>query len=254
MKVSALLLDLDGTLYVGDSPLPGAVEAVRALAERGIPMLFLTNTTRRSRRSLARWLEARGFSVREEALFTVSMAAARWLERERVRRVALYVPEGAVEDFAALTRDEETPEAIVVGDLGDRWSFALLNRAFHQVMAGARLVALQKNRYWVTEHGLTLDAGPFVVALEYATGTQAAVVGKPSPAFFQMATAGLGVPAEEVAVVGDDVDADIAGARAAGHRAILVRTGKFREDRLRASASQPDVILGSIAELPDLIG
>jgi ribonucleotide monophosphatase NagD (HAD superfamily) len=83
---------------------------------------------------------------------------------------------------------------VVLGDLAAGWTFDVLNRAFRQVLAGARLVALQRNRYWKTADGLSLDAGPFVAALEYATGATATVVGKPSAAFFALATAALGVP------------------------------------------------------------
>jgi phospholysine phosphohistidine inorganic pyrophosphate phosphatase len=193
MADQALLLDLDGTLYVGDAPLPGAVDAVRALAVRGVPRRYLTNTTRRSRRAVAAQLNALGFLVAEDELFTPPDAAARWLTGRGVRRVALYVHEAAYEDFAAFERADSGPDAVVVGDLGEAWDFATLDRAFRQLMGGAELVALQKNRYWLTPKGLTLDAGPFVAALEYASGREAVVVGKPSAAFFHLAAASLGV-------------------------------------------------------------
>ncbi|HET9983369.1 MAG TPA: TIGR01458 family HAD-type hydrolase [Longimicrobiales bacterium] len=252
MHPAALLLDLDGTLYVGEDPVPGAPEALRALAERGVPRRYLTNTTRRSRRELAARLRALGYPAEPAELFTAPVAAAAWLADAGISRAALYLPRESWEDFPGIEIVDHAPEAVVVGDLGDGWDFATLNRAFRQVMDGARLVALQKNRYWMTERGITLDAGPFVAALEYASGRPAHVVGKPSPDFFRLALASLPAGARPVAVVGDDVETDIAGAQAAGLLGVLVRTGKYRPDVLAASGIVPDAVLASAAELPAL--
>jgi len=248
----ALLLDLDGTLYLDDQPLPGALDAVAALRTRGIPLRFTTNTTRFPRRILAERLRAMGFEAHAEEIVTAPAAAAAWLTEQGIRRVALYLAEASFEEFRAFTRDEERPEAVVIGDLGSGWSYDALNRAFRWVLAGARLVAIQKNRYWRVAGDLVLDAGPFVAALEYATGMSAVVVGKPAPAFFRAAMQDLGVVASEIAVVGDDVETDVAGALIAGCRGILVRTGKYRPgDELRAGRP-PDAVLDSVADLPTL--
>lgn len=252
MKIDGLLLDLDGTLYLGDEPIDGAVETVRALHERGIVCRYLTNTTRFSRRELAARLRAMGFPVHDEQVFTAALAAAQWLEQQEVQRIATYLPERAREDFSGFGFDPMRPEAIVVGDLGQRWDFRIMNRAFRQLLEGAMLVALQKNRFWRTPRGFELDAGPFVAALEYAVDREAVVVGKPSAAFFELAAASTGIAMESLAVVGDDVDTDIGGAHAAGLRGVLLRTGKFREDRLERSATVPHAILDSIANLPEL--
>ena len=253
----AFLFDIDGTLYVGDAAVPGAPEAVRALAERGVPRRYLTNTTRMPRREVAARLERLGFPVQDDELFTPALAAARWLEAQGKRRVALYVPEGAREDFAAFevvqSEAEPAPDAVVVGDLGVEWDFATMNRAFRQLMDGATLVALQKNRYWLTPAGLALDAGAFVAALEYGAGCEAVVMGKPSAAFFELAAASLGVPASRVAVVGDDLEVDVGGAQAAGLRGVLVRTGKFREEDLARGGVKPDRVLDSAAWVMELV-
>lgn len=254
LRPEGLLLDLDGTLYASNIPIRGAAAAVRALAERGLRRRYLTNTTRRSRRALGEQLRAWGFPAADEEIFTAPLAAVRWLEEQDIRRIALYVPPAADEDFAAFERDGEAPEAVVVGDLGEGWDFPTLNRAFRQLLEGARLVALQKNRYWLTPAGLALDAGPFVAALEYASGQEAVVIGKPSSEFFRLAAASLELPPEHILMVGDDVEADVGGAQAAGLRGALVRTGKFREDVLQESGVEPDAILDSVAELPQLLG
>jgi HAD superfamily hydrolase (TIGR01458 family) len=142
------------------------------------------------------------------------------------------------------------PDAVVVGDLGNLWSPALLNEAFRYVLDGAALIALQKDRYWWGATGLELDAGPYVAALEYATGLEATVCGKPRPSFYVAALAGLDLGSgAKAAMVGDDLWADVAGAQQAGLEGWLVRTGKFREDVLARSGVRPDRVLTSVAEL-----
>ena len=253
----AVLLDLDGTLYTDAGALPGAVEALAALRRRGVPFRYVTNTTRRSRRRLAERLRSYGFDARPDEIVSAPMACVALLTARGVRRVAAFVAEDTLEDFAAFDLADARPEVVVVGDLGDAWDFATLNRAFLQLLAGASLVALQRDRYWLRGDGLALDAGPFVAALEYATGQTAETVGKPSGAFYAAALATLPAPVaaerRRVVMVGDDLWGDVEGAQRAGLTAWMVRTGKFRPDVVAASGITPDRILDSVAELPGLI-
>ncbi|MDX6356410.1 MAG: hypothetical protein QOF98_3313 [Streptomyces sp.] len=254
---SAFLLDLDGTLYTGDGAIPGAVKALTRLRGRGVPFRLVTNTTSRSRRMLVERLAGYGFEVRPEEIVTATLAGAELLRAAGHRRVAPFVPDGALEDLAGLDlhggtsgRPRVAVDAVVLGDLGERWTFALLQEAFEQLMAGAALVALSRDRYFHQGERLALDAGPFVAALEYAAGTTAAVAGKPSAAFFGAATGSLGLEAgPQVAMVGDDLWSDVEGAQRAGLQGWLVRTGKFREEVLRHTAVTPDRILSSVADL-----
>jgi phospholysine phosphohistidine inorganic pyrophosphate phosphatase len=244
----ALLVDLDGTLYVGEEPLPGAVEAIARLQALGVPRRYLTNTTRFSRRDLGARLRGMGFPIAEEELFTAPVAAAAWLRARGIRRVMLCLPPSSHEDFPDFDLDHPRPGAVVVGDMGDAWSFARLDAAFRALMDGAALVALQKNRYWMTPGGLSLDAGPFVAALEFAARTTATVVGKPSAEFFALAVDGLGVEPSSITAIGDDIEADVGGAQRTGLRGALVRTGKFREEDL-GGAVAPDEIGDSVRDL-----
>ena len=157
-------------------------------------------------------------------------------------------------DFGELQEVGEGAEAVIIGDLGEAFGYDVLNRAFREVMGGAELIALQKNRYWMRADGLSLDAGPFVAAIEFATGREAYVVGKPARGFFQDVLADLGIAAERAAMVGDDIESDIGGALGAGLAAVLVRTGKYREDRVRDSGIEPTATIDSIADLPALLG
>ena len=246
----ALLLDLDGVLYVEDEPVPGAREAVAELRERGLALRFVTNTTSRPRRLILERLRRLGFDVAPDELSTpAALAVARCAERGR-RRALLLVRDDVKEDLAELEDVDAGAEAVIVGDLGDAFDYAVLNRAFRAVIDGAELIALQKNRYWLRPDGLALDVGPFVAALEYATGADALVVGKPSEAFFATILSGVPVEPGAAAMVGDDVETDVGGALAAGLAGILVRTGKYREDAVRASGVEPTVVLGSIADVP----
>jgi HAD superfamily hydrolase (TIGR01458 family) len=120
-------------------------------------------------------------------------------------------------------------------------------------MDGAELVALQHNRYWRRSDGLALDVGAFSAALEYGASTEAFVVGKPSPAFFQAALADVGASPEKAVMVGDDIEADIAGALACGVEGVLVRTGKYRKELLESSGVQPTKVVDSIADVPALL-
>ncbi len=254
----ALLLDLDGTLYTDAGPIAGAWEAVAALRRRDIPFRFVTNTTRRSRAGLVERLRSYGFTVEPEEVFTSVLAGVRLLQDRGARLVAAFVAPATLEDLRAFElaggtaggRPARVPDAVVMGDLGDRWTPALLNEAFRYVLDGAALIALQKDRYWLGATGLELDAGPYVAALEYATGLEATVCGKPRPSFYAAALAGLNLgPDVQAAMVGDDLWADVAGAQQAGLEGWLVRTGKFREDVLARSGVRPDRVLTSVAEL-----
>jgi phospholysine phosphohistidine inorganic pyrophosphate phosphatase len=252
---AAFLLDLDGTLYSGDAAIPGAVDALSRLRLGGVPFRLVTNTSSRSRRMLVERLAGYGLRVSAGEIVTATLAGATLLQARGFTRVAPFVPSAALEDLAGLTllggtsdRPASAVQAVVVGDLGERWTYALLQEAFEHLTAGAALVALSRDRYFRQGERLALDAGPFVAALEYAAGTSAEVAGKPSTAFFAAAVSSLGVPLDRsVAMVGDDLWSDVAGAQRAGLQGWLVRTGKFREDVLQSGSVRPDRVLASVA-------
>jgi HAD superfamily hydrolase (TIGR01458 family) len=254
----AYLLDLEGTLYTDRGVIPGGPEAIAALRGRGIPFRCVSNTTTRSRAALATRLSGFGYDIPASDILTPVSAAVAHCAAHGLTRVAAFVPEAALADLTGLEvvpsgrvggrGPAGTPAAILIGDLGEGWTFALLQEAFTHVMAGAEIIALSRDRYFMRDGRLTLDAGPFVAGLEYATGRPATVVGKPSATFFQMARRAL-PDTDEVVMVGDDLWSDIQGAQRSGLTAWLVRTGKFREDTLRESGVTPDRILDSVAEL-----
>jgi HAD superfamily hydrolase (TIGR01458 family) len=252
-ELHALLIDLDGVLYVENEPLPGARAAVAELRASGAALRFVTNTTARPRRAILERLHRLGFDAAPGELVTPASLAVRHCVERGHARVALVMNDEVKEDFAALQESDRDVQAVIVGDLGDQFGYRILNDAFRRLMDGAELIALQKNRFWLTPDGLSLDVGPFVAALEYAAAAEAYVVGKPARGFFDTILAGIPVRSERAAMVGDDVEADVGGAQRAGIAGILVRTGKYRDDVLRASGVQPDAVIDSIADLPALV-
>jgi phospholysine phosphohistidine inorganic pyrophosphate phosphatase len=254
LRPTAVLLDLDGVLYVEDEPIPGAIEAVAALRARGLRLRFVTNTTSRPRRDILARLQRLGMPVPEDELVTPARLAVEHCIAAGRRRALLLMRDDVKADLAGLQDVSDGAEVVVVGDLGEDFGYRRLNQAFRELLEGAELVALQKNRYWRTPEGLSLDVGPFVAALEYAAAREAVVVGKPAPAFFVTVLAGLGVRPADALMVGDDVESDVGGAMRAGLPAVLVRTGKYRPEAVAASGVKPTATVDSVADVPLLLG
>ncbi len=248
------IIDLDGTVFFGGESIPGAAKAIDCLRRTGFSFCFATNTTRWPRSELVSRLASMGIEISSEEMFTAPVAAARYLAGVGAQRISLLLAEPTFEEFEGFIVDDETPDHVVVGDLGEGWTFARLNQAFRALHGGANLVAIQKNRFWDPGEGVCLDAGPFVAALEYATSKDAVLVGKPSTPFFVTAAEFLAVPLDRVAVVGDSVANDVVGGQKAGCLGVAVRTGTFREEHLDGLEQPPDAILDSIADLPSWLG
>lgn len=225
--ISGVLLDLAGVIYDGGEAIPGAVEAVARLREAGLPIRFVSNTTRSSKQAVLDQLGSLGLPVSGDELFTPAQAAREWL-RQHDRSPHLLVHPALASDFQDLEGNDG--KAVIVGDAGMEFNYLTLNRAFRALIEGAEFVALAPNRAFKDADGkLSLDAGPFIAALEFASQKTPVVLGKPSPGFFQAALAGMNCPAAEAVMVGDDVETDVAGALQSGIAcALLVRTGKYR--------------------------
>jgi len=251
--MAAILLDVDGVLHVSGEPIAGAAAAVRRLRADGHRLRFVTNSTTRSRRQLADQLRGIGVELEDDELQTTGDVAARQLAGKRVLALVMA---GILEDLDALQLVGMNVDAVLIGgadegeETGRVFSYLNLNRAFHELRAGADLYCLHKNRWWQTSDGPRLDAGAFVAGLEYAAEVEATVLGKPSAAYFQAALAALDAEAGIAWMVGDDLEGDVVGAHNHGMRTILVRTGKFRPDEVERSRVQPDGIVSSIAQVP----
>jgi HAD superfamily hydrolase (TIGR01458 family) len=266
-----LLIDIDGVLAVSWQALRGAPAALARLREAGVPFRLVTNTTSRTREAIAAALAATRLPVEVEEILSAPVATASYLEANYPGGRCLLLSSGSVlEDLAGInivtlgphgavsgTLKRPVPSsiaAVVIGGAGPEFTYEAMGTVFQLVLDGVPLVAMHRNLSWKTADGLQLDSGAYLAAIEQATGVTATVLGKPDRAFFDAAVNELGLPRDEVAMIGDDLDADVLGAQAAGLTGVLVRTGKFRPEQLERADAAPDVVLGAFADVPSWLG
>lgn len=249
-----ILFDLDGTLYIGDQAIPGAIATLAQLRERGIVLRFITNTTTKSQDELVAQLRVMGFQLDADELISAAVAATLELhnlqqQAGRPLRIWPLVADAIKPDFNEFISDERQPDYVVLGDIGERWDLNLINRLFNVMHSGAELIALHKGRFWQTSDGLKADIGFFVAGLEYVSSKTARIMGKPNREFYQRVLDSAKVKAQDALMVGDDIDSDVDGAQLIGIKGCLVKTGKFRQAYFEQSNVKPDYVVASVAEL-----
>jgi HAD superfamily hydrolase (TIGR01450 family) len=267
--VRGLVLDADGVIVFKGELLPGAAEALARLVTLGIPFRIVTNYSAAHRDTLSSRFG--GGEVPSHRFITAASAAATYTARHHPGgRLFVISARDALREFdgqalvSAAEADAAAPgelAAVVIGDGGDDLSYRNLDIAFRAIRKGAEFVAMHRNPWWLTPRGETLDAGAYVAGLEVATGQTPVVCGKPSPVVFRQALAGLAadlgvrrLAAGDVAMVGDDPVADIAGARRVGMRGVLVLTGKVKAGVAEAARSgqarsRPNAVAASLVEV-----
>lgn len=233
-----VLLDLGGVVYAGDQPLPGALTTLARLRERGLPHRFLTNMSRYPRAAIVERLRRLQVPASTADIYTAPLAVRDWLRHRQLRPFLLIHPRLRA-DFAEFV--QHAPEAVVIGDAAEHFTHARLNQAFRLLHEGAPLLAIARNRYFLGDDGLELDAGAYVAALEYAASVQAQVLGKPAAAFFHAACEDMSLAPAEVVMIGDDLENDVLGALDAGLDAVLVGTGKCSAADRERAASDPRI-------------
>jgi HAD superfamily hydrolase (TIGR01458 family) len=254
-SMAAILLDVDGVFHVSGRPIDGVGQAIRRLRDDGHRLRFVTNNTTSTRAELAEDLRALGVELDDEELETTPHVAARTLAGKRVLALTMAAIRTELEGVELVGEDAD---AVLIGGADETdetnrvFSYMNLARAFAELEAGAELYCLHKNRWWQTSRGPLLDTGAFVAGLEYAAGVEATVLGKPSGPYFAAALEALDEEPARAWMVGDDIDADIAGAQRFGLKTVLVRTGKFRGETQAWSVS-PDAVLDSIVDLPEFM-
>ncbi|XP_033756319.1 phospholysine phosphohistidine inorganic pyrophosphate phosphatase-like [Pecten maximus] len=252
--VEGVLLDITGVLYESgpSEAIQGSLEAVKRLKEAGLPVRFCTNETTCTRQVLVDRLKGFGFDIKPEEVFPPIPAMCQVL-KERNLRPHLLIHPNASADFSDVTT--ENPNCVVLGDAIHEFSYANLNKAF-QILVSLNnpiLFSLGKGRYYKDEGNLVLDVGSFCRALEYACDIEAEVVGKPSATFFNTAVKNMGLNAEKVVMVGDDIVSDVGGALASGMRGVLVRTGKYRSTDEDHPTVKPSAIVNNLSEAVDIL-
>jgi HAD superfamily hydrolase (TIGR01458 family) len=251
--IRTVLLDLDGTLYVGSRVVAGAPEAVRWLRDQGLTVRFCTNTDSIAPAGLADRLARFGLEAAEDELITPIAVAGRLFASVPQARVLAVAADGVCQLLARFLAGPGEPVThVLVADPSYGATYDDLDAAFRALRAGAELVATQVNQIAVRDDGEHLDTGGWVRLLEYATGETARVLGKPSPEFFTAPLDALGRGPDTALVVGDDLAADVGGGRAVGAATVLVRTGKGDRPQPGAEA-EPDAVVDSVADLPGLL-
>jgi HAD superfamily hydrolase (TIGR01458 family) len=255
--VEAVLIDIDGVLTVSWRALPGAVEAMTRLRRTGLGVRLVTNTTSRTRAWMATRLSAQGFPVHPEDILTAPSLTAAYLHEVHPGARCLVVNSGDLSnDLPGVTvvrPDAADVDVVVLGGAGPEFSYDTMNRIFRHLQRGAALVAMNRNYYWATDEGLTLDTGTFLAGLERASGVRATMTGKPAARFFTSAMAHLGAVPSATLMIGDDIASDVVAAQEVGIRGVLVTTGKYLPSDHERAARPPDHVLDSFADLPSLI-
>jgi len=253
-NIKGLLIDLEGVLYSDNKLIPGSIEVIKELKKNSIKLRFLTNTTTAPRKLILNKLQDFGFDIEEEEIFTPIIATKNYLRDNSVKKIALVTDIEIIAEFNDYEITKKDPEVVIMGDIYKNFNWEILDRIFKLVyLNNAALIALHQNKYCMRDSKVSLDLGPFVKAIEYASCKKSILMGKPEKNFFNLVIKDLDTNNENILMIGDDITADIEGSKNADLKAIQVKTGKFQEKDLENSI-QPNYRIESINDLPKLLG
>jgi HAD superfamily hydrolase (TIGR01458 family) len=241
------LIDFDGVIKIGDSPAPDAEYFLKYITEKKIPAIILSNSTLYSGNHIKEFLFQNKIDFGIQCITTVD-ASLKYI-RENNLTVKPYCTAEIKNLFSNFT-NEINPDAVLIGDLQDKWNYEILNDIFRHVINGAEIIAMQKNKFWMPGGNLCLDAGAFIAAIEYASGKEAKLIGKPSAVYFESALQILGFnKGTEFIMIGDDAENDIEAAQKINGKGILVFTGKTKHPLPENCRIKPDYEAFSLKEI-----
>jgi HAD superfamily hydrolase (TIGR01458 family) len=247
MKFKPLLIDLDGVLKIGNSPAPDLKEFISFIIENKIPACILSNSTLRTGEQVKDFFTSHKIELPIPVI--TAFDATLSFVKKNYKKVQVYCREYLIHHFESMI-DEENPEAIVIGDIEDRWNYQIVNDIFRKVFAGADLVAMHKNKYWNPDGELLIDAGAFLTGIEFAAGKEAILIGKPSPLYFKAALENIDARiGNGFFMIGDDIENDIKAAQDVGGKGILIYTGKTKFPLEKNSNIKPDFEAHSLKEV-----
>ncbi|MFQ5918227.1 MAG: HAD-IIA family hydrolase [Candidatus Binatia bacterium] len=252
-EIEGVIFDLDGVLEFQGKAYPGAVELLDSLRRRGIPIRVLSNSTLKSRRSCTENLNRRGFTVYGHEVITASFATARYLETLNPRSCWVMLKREGLEEFRNFRHDPDNPEYVVLGDFREDFNFQNLNKALRLLGKGAKLIVMITETVDKSLGELELTVGAYGKMLEDAAGIKATYIGKPNHYIFDITLDTMeNSEKNKILMVGDRIETDILGAKKAGLKAALVKTGEFRESDLESPVIVPDYIFDSVREIGKL--
>lgn len=255
-RVQGFVLDLDGTTYIGARLLPGACRFVSLLRTLHRPFLFVTNNSSADAGFYAAKLRRLGLDADPRDILTSGEATARYLRGRGYRRPFVVGTAALVDEFsrAGFHVDDESPDCVVLG-FDTSLTYAKLEKATLLLRRGVPFVATHPDLVCPTERGFIPDCGSMIALLRAASGVEPEVVGKPEPTLVRMALEKLGLPASQVAVVGDRLYTDMAMARRAGTAAILVLSGETTAEMLETAVpGSVDLVVADLGALADALG
>lgn len=251
MKFKPLLIDLDGVLKLGNSPAPDVNEFFNFINENKIPACILSNSTLRTGEQVKEFFTTHKIEISIPAI--TAFDAALSFVKKNYKRVQVYCRDYLIHHFEGMI-DDEIPEAIVIGDIEDKWNYQIVNDIFKKVFSGADLVAMHKNKYWNPEGELLIDAGAFITGIEFASGKSAILIGKPSPVYFKTALESIDAKIENgFFMIGDDIENDIKAAQDIGGKGFLIYTGKTNFPFDDSINVKPDFEVHSLKEVISIL-
>lgn len=250
MDFDGFLFDLNGVFYEDENIISGANEIIDWLKKNSIPYKFISNNSTLSRKLFVEKLKKIGLKINISDVITSNYAGVLTIKKMGLKNCKLIMTEEAKLDYKKFQLQNKKIDAIVIGDIGEKWSFSLMNELMNDVISGAEIIALHKGKYYQSQGKLKIDCGAFVAGLEYSTSKKAISIGKPKKSFFDLAAFDLGT--NKICLVGDDLHNDIEGGQKMGYKTILVKTGKYRQNIFDKSKIKPDFCIPSIKELNKL--
>ncbi len=259
-EIRYLILDMDGVLWRGDTPMPGLTAFFETLAELKIPFVLATNNASKSPEQYEEKFAGFGVAVETSQVLTSAEATAAYLNKQYPSGSKVFVV-GGVGITVALTRHSFnvlTVEDVLAGGMvscvvigfGRDITYDQFAAAAILINKGAQFVGTNPDVTFPSEWGKLPGAGSFIAMIQTATGAEVTIIGKPGPIIFQDALSRLGGTGENTAIVGDRLNTDIAGGKAAGIKTILLLSGiSTRDDLAQADGLQPDFVFEDISDL-----
>ena len=252
-NIQALLIDLEGVLYSDNKLIDGSSNVLKHLRQKELNLRFLTNTTTIPRNKILEKLINYGFDIKEEEIFTPITATKKYLEENGFKEIFLVTNKELITEFENYELTDEKPKAVIMGDIYKDFNWDILNKIFKLIhKQDAQIISLHQNKYCVRNNEISLDLGPFVKAIEYASNKNAVLMGKPNKNFFDLVIKDLNSHHENILMIGDDIRSDIEGGNHAGLKTIQVKTGKYQSSDDQNSL-QPDARIENINEVLNLL-
>jgi len=247
MMHKPVLIDFDGVVKLGNSPAPDSKEFFKFINENNIPACILSNSTLRTGDLVKEFFLSHEINLQIPVL-TAFDATVSYV-KDNYSRVKVYCRDYLLHHFEGLI-EEENPEAIIIGDIEDKWNYQIMNDIFKKVFSGADLVAMHKNKYWNPHGELLIDAGAFIEGIEYSANKKAILIGKPSKLYFESALNKIGCSLKDgFFMIGDDLENDVLAAQKFGGTGVLIYTGKTEFPLRTKPENKPDFEVHSLTEV-----